>query len=222
MKNVKKSSQPKNQSKFWSLSLILYRDLKAYTYPRFCSRNCASRHAKIVLATLTNKKTHKQLAASLANYPSPPPEVRIIDHHSSNNPASHTSLIIQSLSTTDVLAQRIESAEILVSALEKRILILGKAIEQCDTLPPLNPQVDQNGKKRKTGGGDDRPCGWVEALIWEDDIVDNWESEMPLMKPKITVVENGEDVEMGDNGVVNGVTGEYCMNQRKRCDRHSG
>lgn len=163
---------------------------------------------------MQNKKQLQQLASALAHYPPPPPDIRVVQHLASPPRTSSTTHLYNPV---EDLERRITETQSTIDNLEKRILISGQAIEACETLPPINvPNGDESGKKkRKPGGGDDRPCGWVAALIWADEEVGRWESGMPIM-PRPVI--NGEDVDM-DPGQAEG---EYCMNPRKRCDRHSG
>jgi hypothetical protein len=168
---------------------------------------------------MQSKKQHrqlKQLSTTLAHYPPPPPDVKIVEHTPSTPMTSHTPS-----DPIDILEKSIASTQAAISILEKRLVILAKAVEQCDTVPPLTAPGDEAGKKkRKVGGGDDRPCAWVEALIWGDEAVEAWEVGKPL--GAIAAHAEGEDVEMAEGAEREEDVGAYCLNQRKRCDRHAG
>lgn len=176
---------------------------------------------------MQNKKQLKQLASALAKYPSPPPDIRIVEHYSVNTTTAVSAIASSSDLALD-LEKRVSATRASISVLEKRLVILAQAIEQCDALRPINTAAgaDESGKskKRKTGGGEDRPCGWVECLIWSDEAVAAWEAGMPLSVkgPNGAVPTDavgGGDVEMQEAEEA-GVG--YCMMPRKRCDRHSG
>lgn len=173
---------------------------------------------------MENKKQINQLAKALASYPSPPLDIRVTEHTSL---PSLSDSAFTPYDPIDSLTRRIESTKALISILEKRILILGKATEQCDNLAPLNPpNGDEAGKKkRKPAGVEDKPCGWVEALIWGDEEVEKWEAGMPLRNVAErdgAVLPEGEDVIMGEGEGQEEAEVGYCVNPRKRCDRHSG
>ena len=149
------------------------------------------------------------------------------------------------------------------TTLKRQSLVQG-LLERCDALPPLSataPPVpasaeeirkkDKNKSKSKTkgasasgGGSDDRPCGWISVVLWDDEDINGWDGEMPAV-PDLPPVGAGLDEQtdgggdVDEQGAAAAGKGEarmrerrairdsmgdwdWCDRPRKRCDRHNG
>ncbi len=105
-----------------------------------------------------------------------------------------------------ILTEHLERTNAAIGLVRKRQKILNAAIERCETLETIavdNEEEIEDGnnkkKKKKVAPAvkEDRPCGWMRALIWDDETIEDWDEEI-----------SEED--------------EICMSGRRRCERHQG
>lgn len=141
-----------------------------------------------------SNKLLKQLSSAFIGLPKPVLGITTTSHQPiASAPVSDTLASVQNQ------IKRVENA---IEILNKRLKLLENAMTTCENLAlvPLHTTSTANPKKKKgaqRSGGEDRPCGWTERIIWDDEAVS---SVLP-----------------GDETV-----GEVCLNPRRRCDRHQG
>lgn len=226
---------------------------------RFCSSSCGIKHARSLLASLPPRNL-PELSAALADFPSPPPEIRIIDHadYPDPTPASTAAAttIDASASTAIVpligsrgpeivmreLQQQLQAVRAQLALTTKRQRLAEGLMDRCDSLPSINSSAgvaaeDGSRKKDKTkskskskpagASSDDRPCGWSEVIIWDEQEVGDWDGDVPILPEELQQPANaeGDAAEIAEriNGARQGM-GEWnwCDRPRKRCERHAG
>ena len=148
---------------------------------------------------MTNKKALKQLASAFISFPPPSSDITVIHHlpelaqpHRASGPDLLT-----------IVQGQIDSTKSAIEIISNRQRILQQAISRCEAHLSLTPASNgDEGVYKRTqpksakSGTDDRPCGWEERLIWDDDRARRWEGE-------------SEDLEI-------------CLLPRRRCERHQG
>jgi hypothetical protein len=153
-----------------------------------------------ILGSQTNKKIVKQLASSYVGYPRPIVGVEVVHHVISPN--SNTGPDPNPASIIDLLGSQITSVTSAIAMMQRRQQILQYAITSCEDLK-ADLGVEEPKKKPGKAVVDDRACGWVESLIWDDRLVEEYDR-----------------TERAENGIDDGAMA--CLTLRKRCDRHGG
>ena len=193
----------------------------------------------------------------LSPVPMPPPGGDLIGFQSTPTSTLSTKTVLAALQS------QLESIRVQLDTTLKRQSLIQGLLERCDALPPLSataPPVpasaeeirkkDKSKSKSKTkgasasggGGSDDRPCGWSEVVLWDDEDVNGWDGEMPAV-PDLPAVDavldaQGEGDEAGGERDAAGMVQvrmreirairnsmgdwDWCDRPRKRCDRHNG
>jgi COMPASS component SPP1 len=146
-----------------------------------------------MVAAISNKRSVKQLTATLSSYPAPVLGVQVINHLLTP-PASPRRLASSSSSSwsskgraaealLESLQKQISATMAAIELVQRRQAILAEVTARAATLVSATPQVhgdDTSGggskKSRKGGGGggDMGPCGWEPKLVWDDDEVRAW------------------------------------------------
>jgi COMPASS component SPP1 len=153
------------------------------------------------------------LAASLADFPSPPPEIRIIDHAAypdvfdasgGGDVTGQGAFAVQTHKTTedvmDALEAQLRAVQAQLSITAKRQQLIQGLMERCDALPSINPHTankdgeDGRSKDKKKGkartkpsgaSSDDRPCGWSCVVLWDEQDVMDWDGQVPALPDAI-------------------------------------
>ncbi|WVR09469.1 hypothetical protein IAU60_006536 [Kwoniella sp. DSM 27419] len=199
---------------------------------KFCCSSCAYQHSHSLVASMSNKKTLKQLAKTFIQYPPPSLGITVTQHGADPSTQGSKSLGSHSKATrlSSVQAQ-IEQVEIAVDLVKARQEILRQAIERCEALHPVANALDEEAeevskkskkKKGSSGPKEDRPCGWVRRLIADDGEVQRWIVTTAARGTR--QLDESPHEQDGTHGIEADEIGDqdYCLNGRKRCDRHQG
>ena len=152
-----------------------------------------------MISAMTNKKALKQLASAFISFPPPSADITVT-HHLSDFAQPRRDAGSDLLTTVQ---RQLDLTKAAMEIITKRQHILQQAISRCEAL--LSSTSATNGdeginkrtqSKSAKSGPDDRPCGWEEMLIWDDDRVRRWEGEPEAL--------------------------EGCLFSRRRCERHQG
>ena len=155
----------------------------------------------------TNKKILRKIISYFVGLPAPQPTFTTVDHSSDDSPDRNLRSAVDTSRIWSLQAQ-IAAVETALAVNAKRRAILQSAIARCETsvlssIPVPNSEMQDKKSKKRSGGGDDRPCGWVPKLAFSDVDIQAYNAA-------------------SSSGTEDEFEAEACMLPKRRCDRHQG